>query len=97
GLVGEAVLRRAYDGGLACGRGHVPLDARRGLGPGALSPGVARVVCREGRAGAFAEAVDSVAEAVGVHVSAEVARQTTERGGAVAAAPVQAAMTRAQQ
>src|SRR5579864_3101120 len=69
----------------------------RGLGPGVLSPGLARVVCREGLEGAFAQAVDSVAEAVGVQVSAEVARQTTERVGAVAEAQVQAAMDRAQQ
>jgi hypothetical protein len=96
GLVGDYVLRRAYDHCLACGRGHVPLDERLGLGPGVLSPGLARVVCRAGLEGAFEEAVDQVAEAVGVHVSAEVARQTTERVGAVAEAQVQAAMARAQ-
>jgi hypothetical protein len=96
GLVGDYVLRRAYERCTACGRGHVPLDERLGLGPGVLSPGLARVVCREGLEGAFAAAVDSVAEAVGVHVSAEVARQTTERVGAVAEAQVQAAMARAQ-
>jgi len=97
GLVGDYTLRRAYDRCTACGRGHVPLDERLGLGPGVLSPGLARVVCREGLEGAFAQAVDSVAEAVGVQVSAEVARQTTERVGAVAEAEVQAAMARAQQ
>jgi hypothetical protein len=97
GLVGDYTLRRAYDRCLACGQGHVPLDERLGRGPGALSPGLARVVCREGLEGAFAQAVESVAEAVGVEVSAEVARQTTERVGAVAEAPVQAAMARAQQ
>lgn len=97
GLVGDYVLHRAYDCCTACGQGHVPLDARLGLGPGVLSPGLARVVCRAGVEGAFAEAVDQVAEAVGVEVSAEVARQTTERVGAVAEAQVQAAMAQAQQ
>lgn len=42
-------------------------------------------------------AVESVAEAVGVQVSAEGARQTTEGVGAVAEAQVQAAMSRVQQ
>jgi hypothetical protein len=97
GLIGDYTLTRAYDCCPACGQGQAPLDARLGLGPGALSPGLARVVCREGLEGAFEQAVDSVAEAVGVQVSAEVARQTTERVGAVAEAQVQAAMTRAQQ
>ena len=97
GLVGDYTLRRAYDCCTQCGHGHAPLDERLGLGPGALSPGLARVVCREGLEGAFADAVERVAEAVGVQVSAEVARQTTERVGAVAEAQVQAAIARAQQ
>ena len=97
GLVGDYVLRRAYECCPACGQGHVPLDARLGLGPGMLSPGRARVVCRASLESPFEVAVESVAEAVGVQVSAEVARQTTERVGAVAEAQAQAAMTRAQQ
>jgi hypothetical protein len=97
GLVGDYVLRRAYDCCPACGQGHVPLDARLGLGPGVLSPGLARVVCRASLESPFEVAVESVAEAVGVQVSTEVARQTTERVGAVAEAQVQAAMSRAQQ
>jgi hypothetical protein len=97
GLVGDYTLRRAYDCCPACGQGHVPLDVRLGLGPGLLSPGLARVVCRASLESPFEVAVESVAEAVGVQVSAEVARQTTERVGAVAEAQVQAAMTRAQQ
>ena len=97
GLIGDYTLQRAYDCCVICGQGRVPLDERLGLGPGMLSPGLARVVCRESLDKAFAQAVDSVAEAVGVVVSAEVARQTTERVGAVAEAEVQAAMARAQQ
>jgi Uncharacterised protein family (UPF0236) len=97
GLVGDYTLRRAYDCCTGCRQGHVPLDARLGLGPGVLSPGLARVVCRASLESPFEVAVDQVAEAVGVVVSAEVARQTTERVGAVAEAQVQAAMTRAQQ
>ena len=65
-----------------------------GLGTGVLSPGLARVVCREGIDGAFENAVDSVAESLGVTLTAEVARRATEGMGLVAEAPVQAAMAR---
>lgn len=94
GLVGDYRLARATYRCAGCGQGHVPLDTHLGLGPGTLSPGLARVVCRESLVQPFEQAVESVAEAVGVHVSAEVARRTTEALGAVAEAQVQAAMAR---
>jgi hypothetical protein len=94
GLVGDYTLYRVYYRCARCGQGHVPLDAQLGLGTGTLSPGLARVVCREGIDGAFENAVDSVAESLGVTLTAEVARRTTEGMGLVAEAPVQAAMAR---
>jgi len=94
GLVGDYTVHRVYYRCAQCGQGHVPLDAQLGLGTGVLSPGLARVVCREGIDGAFENAVDSVAESLGVTLTAEVARRTTERMGLVAEAPVQAAMAR---
>ena len=94
GLVGDYTLHRVYYRCAHCGQGHVPLDARLGLGTGVLSPGLARVVCREGIDGAFENAVDSVAESLGVTLTAEVARRATEGMGTVAEAPVQAAMAR---
>jgi hypothetical protein len=97
GLVGDYRLARATYRCAGCGRSCVPLDAQLGLGPGVLSPGLARVVCRESLVQPFAQAVESVAEAVGVPVSAEVARRTTEALGAVAEAEVQAAMARVAQ
>ena len=94
GLVGDYTLHRVYYRCAHCGQGHVPLDAQMGLGTGVLSPGLARVVCREGIDGAFENAVDSVAESLGVTLTAEVARRATEGMGLVAEAPVQAAMAR---
>jgi len=97
GLVGDYRVARATYRCAACGQGHVPLDAQWGLGPGVLSPGLARVVCRDSLVQPFEQAVESVAEALGVQVSAEVARRTTEAVGAVAEAEVQAAMARVAQ
>ena len=94
GLVGDYTLHRVYYRCGRCGQGHIPLDAQLGLGTGVLSPGLARVVCREGIDGAFENAVDSVAESLGVTLTAEVARRTTAGMGLVAEAPVQAAMAR---
>lgn len=94
GLIGDYRVARATYRCAGCGQGHVPLDAQWGLGPGVLSPGLARVVCRDSLVQPFAQAVEGVAEALGVQVSAEVARRTTEALGAVAEAEVQAAMER---
>jgi hypothetical protein len=97
GLVGDYTLRRAYYQCVACGQGHAPLDARLGLGTGSLSPGLLRVVCREGIEGGFEETVDRVAESVGVTVDDEVVRRMTEGIGAVAEAETKAASARVQQ
>ena len=96
GLVGDYTLRRAYFQCVACGQGHAPLDAQLGLGTGTLSPGLLRVVCREGIEGSFEDTAERVAEAVGVTVSDEVVRRMTEGLGAVAEAEVQAAIARVQ-
>jgi hypothetical protein len=94
GLVGDYCFHRAYYQCAACGQGHAPLDARLGLGAGTLSPGLLRVVCREGIEGGFEDTVERVAEAVGVTVSDDVVRRMTEGIGAVAEAQTQAAMAR---
>ena len=94
GLVGAYTLHRVYYRCAACGQGHLPLDAHLGLGTGVLSPGLARVVCREGIDGACENAVDRVAESLGVTPTDEVVRRATEGMGAVAEAAVQEAMAR---
>lgn len=94
GLVGAYTLHRVYYRCAACGQGHLPLDAHLGLGTGVLSPGLARVVCREGIDGAFENAVDSVAASLGVTLTDEVVRRATEGMGLVAEAAVQEAMAR---
>jgi hypothetical protein len=96
GLVGDYTLRRAYYRCAGCGQGHAPLDARLGLGAGTLSPGLLRVVCREGIEGGFVDTAERVAEAVGVTVDDEVVRPMTEGIGAVAEAQTQAAIARVQ-
>jgi len=70
------------------------LDARLGLGTGSLSPGLLRVVCREGIEGGFVDTGDRVVESVGVTIDDEVLRRLTEGIGAVAEAQTQAAMAR---
>jgi hypothetical protein len=94
GLVGDYTLRRAYYHCASCGRGQAPLDAELGVGRGALSPELLRVVCRAGVQEAFAEAANVVQEALGVWVSADSAERATERMGAVAEATVQEAVVR---
>ena len=95
GVVGDYTLRRAYDLCDACHCGQAPLDARIGVGPGALSPALLRVICRLGIAASFEEALDVAQETLGVRVPAETARRVTESIGAVAEADQQAAMARA--
>jgi len=94
GLVGDYTLHRGYYQCGTCKHGHAPLDARRGLGTGSLSPGLLRVVCREGIEGGFVDTGDRVVESVGVTIDDEVLRRLTEGIGAVAEAQTQAAMAR---
>jgi hypothetical protein len=96
GLVGDYTLARPYYACGACHRGLAPLDARLGVGPGALSPGLARVACRLGIEDSFGEAADALAETLRVDVAREGTRRITEGIGQVAEAEEQAAMARAQ-
>ena len=96
GLVGDYALRRDYAWCPGCGRSAVPVDAAIGLGAGALSPGLARVVARAAVETSFEHAAEQVQEAVGVTVSAETVRRTAEHLGAVAEAQTQAAIAQAQ-
>jgi hypothetical protein len=96
GLVGEYRVRRAYVVCDRCGHGVAPLDERLGLGPGALSPGLARVACRVGIEVGFGSAVDLLQETLRVDMAPESVRRVTEGIGAVAEAEQQAAITLAQ-
>ena len=83
GLVGDYRVRRAYFVCEQCGHGVAPLDERLGLGPGALSPGLARVACRVGIEDSFGSAADILQETLRVDVATEAVRRVTEgdRGG----------------
>jgi hypothetical protein len=81
GLVGEAQIERPYYQCTHCGTGVSPLDEVWGLGSGVLSPGLARVVGRDGVEAPFGQAASLVAEHLGVEVSEDLVRQTTERLG----------------
>ena len=96
GLVGDYRVRRAYVACDRCGHGVAPLDARLGLGPGALSPGLARVVCRVGVEAGFGSAADLLEETLRVAVATETVRRVTEGIGAVAEAEEQAAIALAE-
>lgn len=96
GLVGDYRVQRTYFGCDPCGHGIAPLDARLGIGPGALSPGLARVVCRVGIEAGFGTASELIEETLRVNVATEAVRRVTEGIGAVAEAEQQAAITQAQ-
>lgn len=96
GLVGEYRLRRAYVVCDRCHHGAAPLDARLGIGPGSLSPGLARVACRAGIEGSFGAGTSVLQETLGVDVPDEAIRRITEGIGAVAEAEEQAAVARVQ-
>lgn len=96
GLVGDYTFSRAYYGCIVCHHGCSPLDVRLGLGPGSLSPGLARVACRLGIEDSFGEAADALEETLRVNVAKEGLRRITEGIGAVAEAEEQAALARAQ-
>ena len=96
GLVGDFRVRRAYFVCDRCGRGVAPLDERLGLGPGALSPGLARVACRVGIEAGFGSAADLLHETLRVDVATEAVRRVTEGIGAVAEAEQEALIAQAQ-
>jgi hypothetical protein len=89
GLVGEVTVRRPYYHCAACQTGTAPLDAAWGLGSGALTPALTRVVCRAGLESAFGQGADLVREHLGVQVEEEVVRRATEAVGQVAEADQQ--------
>lgn len=78
GLVGDYTLQRPYFICDRCHHGIAPVDARLGLGRGALSPGLSRVAARLGIEDAFGEDADIIAEALGVDVAKEGVRRITE-------------------
>ncbi len=97
GLVGDYVLHRAYYWCAVGKQGAAPLDAALGLGPGDVSPGLARVVARAAVDATFTPAAEQVQEALGATLSDETARRLAARIGAAAEAQTQAAIGRAQQ
>jgi len=96
GLVGDYTVRRAYYVCPQCHQGQAPLDERLGLGPGALSPGLARVACRLGIEDSFGETADALHETLRVKVAREAVRRITEGIGQVAEDEEQALVSRAQ-
>jgi hypothetical protein len=96
GLVGDATVQRPTYVCTRCGQGHAPLDTELGLGQGALTPALARVVWRAGSETAFGEASDLLDETLGVAVPADAVRRVTERVGAVAETEQQVAIGQAQ-
>ena len=74
GLVGPLRLVRPWYHGAACRHGYAPLDTAWALGRGLLSPGLVRVVSRDGLEAAFGQGADLVAENLGVHLDADTVR-----------------------
>jgi hypothetical protein len=84
GLVGDARVERPYYHCKTCGVGVAPLDEVWGLGSGVLTPGLARVVCRDGLEAPFGQGASLVAEHLGVELDDELVRSTTESMGRLA-------------
>jgi len=84
GLVGDARLARPYYHCPACGVGSAPLDEAWGLDSGMLTPGLARVVCRDGLEAPFGQGASLVAEHLGVALDEALVRRVTERLGRLA-------------
>jgi hypothetical protein len=95
GLVGDYQLVRAYFYCDRCSESCTPLDEQLGIGPGAFSPGLARVACRLGIEKSFPEAADALSEALHMRVIDESVRRITEGIGQVAEAEQQTEVTRA--
>ena len=83
GLVGPLRLVRPWYHCAACRHGYAPLDGAWALGRGLLSPGLARVVSRDGLEAAFGQGADLVAENLGVHLDADTVRAVTEGLGSL--------------
>jgi hypothetical protein len=84
GLVGDTRLARPYYHCAACAGGAAPLDEAWGLDSGVLTPGLARVVCRDGLEAPFGQGASLVAEHLGVVVVEGLVRRVTERMGRLA-------------
>lgn len=96
GLVGDYYISRQYFVCDKCHEGCAPLDERLGIGAGALSPGLERVVCRLGLDASFCDAVDAVDETLRIKLKGEIVRRATEGIGQVAELEAQAAISLAQ-
>jgi hypothetical protein len=81
GLVGEVQLRRPCYHCAACRAGVAPLDEAWGLGPGGLSPALARVACRDGIEAAFGQGADLLYENLGVRLDEKAVRGISEALG----------------
>jgi hypothetical protein len=83
-VLGEATLQRAYYHCPHCGRGYVPYDEQAGLGPMAVSPGLAQMACDLSVDLPFAKAAGKLAALPGLQLSASSIERLTKRVGAVA-------------
>ena len=83
GLVGEVRLRRPWYQCAACHQGFAPLDVAWGVGRGAVTPGLARVACRDGVEAPFGQGADLLAENLGVRLHEDTVRRLTEALGQV--------------
>jgi hypothetical protein len=83
GLVGEVRLHRPWYHCAACRQGYAPLDDAWGIGAGVVTPGLARVACRDGLEAPFGQGADLLAENLGVRLHEETVRRLTEAVGQV--------------
>jgi hypothetical protein len=89
-VLGPARLHRAWYHCAACGHGMAPKDAGLGIGPGSMSPGLAKMTARAAAAVPFAKAASLLAELAGLGLTAKRVERAAEASGAAAAAAIDA-------
>jgi hypothetical protein len=83
-VLGEVTLHRAYYYCPACHQGCVPYDEQAGLGPMAVSPGLAKMACELSVELPFAKSAATLAALTGRQLSASSIERLTKQAGAVA-------------
>jgi len=80
-MVGWVEVSRAYYHCPRCQASEAPYDARAGLGPEQLSPGLAKACCLLAVEDSFAESAEKVAELLGEAVSAKTIERLVHQVG----------------
>jgi hypothetical protein len=80
-VLGPVRVRRAWYHCAGCGHGLAPRDAELGIGPGSMSPGLAKMTARAGAAVPFAKAAGLLADLAGIQLTVKRVERSAETAG----------------